>query len=317
MSIPLGRVLGILASELGMSGSDALLEERSVVIAIRVPRILLGSAVGAALGVSGALMQGLFRNPLADPGLIGVSSGAALGAKAVIVLGGTLGLSGALATYALPVAAFVGAVGVTSLVWSLSLRSGRTEVATLLLAGIAINALAISLQGLLALAASDSQLRAITFWTLGSLGGASFQNVALTLPIVMAVVALSPALSPALNALLLGESDARSLGVPIERLKRVAIVLSSLAVAASVAFSGIVGFVGLMAPHLVRMAAGPDHRIVLPGSALLGAALLLLADLAARTLVPPQEIPLGILTAAVGAPFFLWLLRHRRVGVGW
>lgn len=318
MPIPISRVVGILLTELGVGEHAATLQQRSVVLAIRAPRVCLGLTVGASLGVSGALMQGLFRNPLADPGLIGVSSGAALGAQMVIVLGAALGIADATALDALPVAAFVGALGVTSLVWTLSLRGGRTEIATLLLAGIAINALCGSLQGLLMLVASDSQLRTMTFWTLGSLGGASFRNLAVTLPVVIGVLSLTPRLAPALNALLLGEADARCLGVSIERLKRCSVVLASLAVAASVAFCGVVGFVGLVAPHLVRLAAGPDHRIVLPGSALLGASLLLFADLAARTLVPPQEIPLGILTAAIGAPFFLWLLRRRRaLGAGW
>jgi iron complex transport system permease protein len=319
MPIPFGRVARIIWAEIGVFGQgfDLGFEERSVVMAIRAPRVLLGLSVGAALGVSGALMQGLFRNPLADPGLIGVSSGAALGAKVVIVLGGALGSSSSLWVWMVPAAAFGCALGVTSLVWGLSLRGGRTEVATLLLAGIAVNAFAMSIQGLLSLVASDSQLRAITFWALGSLGGATYDNVWVTLPVALGVLACCPLLAPSLNALLLGESDACCLGVSVERLKRVSVLLASLAVGASVAFCGMVAFVGLMAPHLVRMVVGPDHRVVLPGSALVGAALLLMADLAARTLVPPQEIPLGILTAALGAPFFLWLLKRRQVGSGW
>jgi iron complex transport system permease protein len=311
MHVPLVRVVAALLEPLGLSAPLGI-EERAVVLAIRLPRVLLGLSVGAALGVSGALMQGLFRNPLADPALIGVSSGAALGAKTVIVLGAQLGTSLAM-DLALPLSAFLGALAVTWLVWGLSRRDGRTDIATLLLAGIAINALAMALQGMLALVASDAQLRTLTFWTLGSLGGATFQSVGLSVPGVALVLAAAPIFASSLNALLLGEGDARCLGVDVERLKRSAVVLTALAVGSAVAFCGNVAFVGLLAPHLLRLSFGPDHRLLLPGAALLGAVLISLSDLASRTLLAPQEIPLGILTAALGAPFFLWLLRRRRL----
>jgi len=310
MRIPLVRVLEVLLHGIGVQVGPIGLEEQGVVLSIRLPRVLLGLSVGAALGVSGALMQGLFRNPLADPTLIGVSSGAALGAKTVIVLGASGGWALS-RDVALPACAFLGALVVTWLVWGLARRDGRTEVPTLLLAGIAINALAMSLQGVLALLASDAQLRTLTFWTLGSLGGATYDAVWLSLPGVLLVLLGAPFLAGSLNALLLGEGDARCLGVDVERLKRVTVLLTALAVGSAVAFSGNVGFVGLLAPHLLRMAFGPDHRLLLIGSALLGAIVLTLADLASRTLLAPQEIPLGILTAALGAPFFLWLLRRR------
>ncbi|HTV23947.1 MAG TPA: iron ABC transporter permease [Polyangiaceae bacterium] len=312
MHVPLARVLAALLEPFGVPVPALGVEERAVVLAIRLPRVLLGLSVGAALGVSGALMQGLFRNPLADPTLIGVSSGAALGAKTVIVLGTQLGASLA-GDWALPLCAFLGALAVTWLVWGLSRRDGRTDVTTLLLAGIAINALAMALQGLLALIASDAQLRTLTFWMLGSLGGATFQSVGLSAPGVALVIVAAPFFAGSLNALLLGEGDARCLGVDVERLKRVAIVLTAVAVGSAVAFCGNIAFVGLLAPHLLRLAFGPDHRLLLPGAALLGAVLISLSDLVSRTLLAPQEIPLGILTATLGAPFFLWLLRRRRL----
>jgi iron complex transport system permease protein len=274
--------------------------------------------VGAALAVSGAAMQGLFRNPLADPGLIGVSAGGALGAVSVIVLGAsvTASVAPSLAAGAVPIAAFVGALAATLLVKRLATRDGRTDVATLLLAGIAIQAVAMAGTGLLTYVADDEQLRTLTFWTMGSLGGATWQSLAYAAPLMVLSLLAIPLAAAALNAMLLGESEAGHLGFDTERLKLVLVLLVAGAVGAAVAVSGIIGFVGLVVPHLLRLTLGPDHRALLPGSALLGATLLLLADLVARTVVVPAELPIGIITALVGGPFFIWLLVSRRQRMG-
>jgi heme transport system permease protein len=304
------ELAGVLAHAIvGSPRIDPL--QQAVVLEIRLPRLLMGASVGAALGVSGALLQGLFRNPLADPGLIGVSSGAVLGATSIIVVGSLVGLSPDSSIWPLPLAAFAGAVLVTLLVWRLARRGGRTDVRTLLLAGIAINALVGAVIGVLVLVASDAQLRSIQFWSLGSLGGASYTQLAIALPLIALALLAGPFLAGPLNVLLLGENEARCLGVRVERIKRLAVAASCLAVGVAVALTGTIGFIGLVAPHLVRLLTGPDHRRVLPGAALLGACLVILSDLGARTLIAPAELPIGIVTAATGAPFFLWLLRRR------
>ncbi len=293
--------------------SDGHLAE--VLFSIRLPRVLLGALVGAGLGLSGASMQGIFRNPLVDPGLLGVSTGAALGAVASIVLGEKLahGLPPAVTPYILPVAAFTGALAAMMAVERISRVNGRIAVATLLLAGIAVNALASAVTGLFMYVSNDAQLRTLTFWTLGSLAGATPRTVAATAVFVGVPLLLLVRFGRPLNALLLGEAEAGHLGVDVERTKRVMVVLVTIIVGSAVAVSGILGFVGLVVPHLLRLAVGPDHRQLLPGSALLGASLLLGADAIARTVVSPAELPLGIVTASLGTPFFLaLLLRERR-----
>ncbi|MES2944449.1 MAG: iron ABC transporter permease [Pseudomonadota bacterium] len=296
------------------SGQSPTSPDAMVFLNIRLPRLLLGMAAGAALGLSGALMQGLFRNPLADPGLIGVSSGAALAAGVTIVMGSLWfpELPRTLGSWTLVLMAFIGSLGVTLLVYGLSQQDGATRVGLMLLAGIAINALAGAGLGFLSFLASDEQLRSLQFWLLGSLGGARWSAVVLVGSIVLMAGCAGLALAKPLNAIALGEAQAALLGVPVERVKRFAVLVTALAVGAVTATTGIIGFVGLVAPHCVRLVAGPDHRVVLPGSALLGAALVLLADSVARTAVKPAELPLGVLTAFVGVPFFLLLLRHFR-----
>jgi len=297
-----------------LAGSGQPSPEHLVFMNIRLPRLLLGVAAGAALGMSGALMQGLFRNPLADPGLIGVSSGAALAAGMTIVLGSLWfpEMPRTLGSWTLVAMAFVGSLLVTTLVYVLSQQDGVTRVGMMLLAGVAINALASAGLGYLTFLATDEQLRNIQFWLLGSLGGARWSAVALVFSVVAAAVGAGLALARPLNAIALGEAQAALLGVPVERVKRLAVLLTALAVGAVTATTGIIGFIGLVAPHCVRLVAGPNHRIVLPGSALLGAAMVLAADSVARTMVKPAELPLGVLTAFVGVPFFLLLLRHFR-----
>lgn len=282
--------------------------------AIRLPRVVLGALVGAGLAVSGAVMQGLFRNPLADPGIIGVSSGAGLGAAGVIVLGGFLpGPIAALAgIYLLPIAAFCGALAVTWLLYRIGTRSGQTSIATMLLAGIAIAALSGAGIGLLVFIADDQQLRDLNFWGLGSLAGANWDKVLSAGPVIAAVLVAMPLLGNGLNALFMGEAVAGHMGINVQRLKRTAIVTVSAATGASVAVSGGIGFVGIVVPHLLRLVIGPDNRYLLPASALLGGAMLVLADTASRIVVAPAELPIGILTALAGAPFFLWVLLGRK-----
>lgn len=310
--IPPGRVLDILIRG---GGDPALARDALVVLNIRLPRTLLGLMVGAGLAVSGALMQGLFRNPLADPALVGISAGSGLAAATVIVLGDRLraaaGLSGPMPYAALPIAAFLGGLATTFGLYRVATRAGRTSVATMLLAGIALAALAGALTGLLVYASDDRQLRDLTFWMLGSLSGATWAKVAASAPAILPVLLLVPFLGRGLNALVLGEAEAFHLGIAVERLKRLAILLVAVAVGAGVAAAGVIGFVGLVVPHVLRMTIGPEHRRLLPACALLGGALLVLADIVARLVAAPAELPIGIVTALVGAPVFLWLLLGR------
>lgn len=270
-------------------------------------------AVGAVLALSGVAMQGLFRNPLADPGLVGVSSGAALGAALAIVFGASLGgLPAFLAPYLLSLCAFGGGLGVTWLVYRLGRRDGQTSVATMLLAGIALTALSGAVIGLFTYLADDATLRTLTFWNLGSLNGASYPRLWPLLLVALLVACWLPRRADALNALLLGESEARHLGFDVERLKAELVLCTALGVGAAVAAAGMIGFIGLVVPHLIRLVAGPDHRTLLPASMMAGAILLLLADLLARLALAPAELPIGIVTALIGAPFFLYLLLRGR-----
>ncbi|MBL4756090.1 MAG: iron ABC transporter permease [Rhizobiales bacterium] len=288
--------------------------EYVILLDIRLPRVVLGILVGAALAVSGAVMQGMFRNPLADPGLVGVSAGAALAVVSMIVLGGTYlaffqDFAGILA---LPTAAFFGAVLSTSALYTIATRRGRTSVATMLLAGIAMGALAGAATGFLIFHSTEQQLRDLTFWGLGSLGGSTWLKVYTAGPFIVAALLVSPFIARGLNALVLGEAEALHLGIPVQTLKRAAVLTVAAATGAAVAVSGTIGFVGIVVPHLLRLAIGPDNQYLLPASALLGASLLLAADAIARTIVAPAELPIGIVTAAIGAPFFLWILLRRR-----
>lgn len=305
----------VLAHWLGLSPEDALsARDLLIVEAIRLPRVVMGLLVGATLAVSGVVMQGIFRNPLADPGLAGVSAGAGLGAAAMIVLGGGLSLPAiaAFSYVALPFAAFAGGLLTTIILYLLSTRFGRTSIATMLLAGIALGALSGSATGLLVYLADDRQLRDLTFWGLGSLGGATWPKIATLAIVAGASFSILPFMARGLNALALGEAAAWHMGISVERLKRTAIVIVAAMTGAAVAVSGGIGFVGIVVPHVLRLAIGPDHRFLLPASALLGATLLVLADAVARTIVAPAELPIGIVTALAGAPFFLWLLLRRR-----
>ncbi|AKV02802.1 Hemin ABC transporter, permease protein [Labilithrix luteola] len=312
--IPVSDVFRAVFAKVGLS-ADVDATTASVLFGIRAPRLVLGVLVGAALAMSGAALQGLFRNALADPALLGISSGAALGAVSAIVLGASIAsaLPAWLAPYLLPTIAFVGAMASMVVVQRIARDGFRTAVSMLLLAGIAINALCQATMGLLVYTATDAQLRNITFWNLGSLGGATWGAVWSAGPfLVIALVAL-PRFARSLDAIVLGEAEAGHLGFSVERVKRVVFAIVALAVGASVAVSGILGFVGLVVPHLLRLALGPSHRTLIVAAGLCGASLLLLADAFARTVVAPAELPLGIVTAAIGTPFFLaLLLREKR-----
>lgn len=314
MPLSSGQVLAIVLDHLGISSPwDFSPQQASVVWGIRFPRLVLGALIGASLGTSGAAMQGLFRNPLADPALLGVSSGASLGAVAAIAFGASLfgGLSAVYGVWILPAMAFAGGVLATCLSVWIGRSEGRSRTAMMLLAGVAINALAGAGIGLAMHLVTDAQLRNITFWTLGSLGGASWRMIAVVGPLLALSIFGLLRVGRPLNALLLGEREAMHLGVPIERTQRAVVLLTALGVGASVAVSGVIGFVGLVVPHLVRTLLGPDHRRLLPASALVGATLLTLADLIART-IAPAEIAVGIVTAMIGAPLFIWQLSSAR-----
>lgn len=309
-----GRVVAVLAARAGVDLGVAPTDPQAAVVwAIRLPRVLLGILVGAGLAASGAALQGVFRNPLADPGIIGVSSGAAVGAVAVIV-GGLVAFGSA----SVPLAAFAGALAAALAVYTLARSGRRTEVVTLVLCGVAVNAIAGAAIGFATFLADDAQLRSLVFWSLGSLGGATWKGLGAAAPFLLAGTLALTAFGRPLNLLALGEREARHLGLRTEATRLAVIALAALTTGAAVAVSGIVGFVGLVVPHLVRLVTGPDHRVVLVASAVGGALALVLADLAARTLAVPAELPLGVVTGAAGGPFFLWLLhRTRRAQGGW
>lgn len=297
-----------------LQGEAISAQDRIILFDIRIPRLLVGILVGAALAVSGAVMQGLFRNPLADPGLVGVGAGAGLGAITAIVLGGALplALQQSLGYFVVPVAAFLGGWASTMILYRISTHRGRTSVAVMLLGGIALAALTGALSGILIYMADDAQLRDLTFWGLGSLAGATWDKIWLAGPLILLALAATPFLARSLNALALGEAPAAHLGIPVQRMKNISILSVAAAVGAAVAISGGIGFVGIVVPHLLRLMIGPDHRYLLPNAALLGATLLLAADIISRTVIAPAELPIGIVTACLGGPFFLWILLRNR-----
>ncbi|WP_255150245.1 vitamin B12 ABC transporter permease BtuC [Halorarius halobius] len=278
---------------------------RTIVMTVRLPRIALGAVVGFALAAAGTVMQGFFRNPMADPSIVGVSSGAAVGAVfalvAPVAVPFGLGLRGA---------AFVGAVVTAFAVYLIASEGGRTPVATLLLAGVAVQTLLGAAVSFMLLHSGNS-MRRVVYWLMGHLDGATWGEVAATGLLVPLFVAVLYLFAEDLNVLLVGEEDARSLGIEVERTKRILLAVSSVVTAAAVAVSGVIGFVGLIVPHTLRLVVGPDHRVLLPASAFAGASFLVAADTLARS--GAAELPVGIVTAAVGAPFFLYLLRKREV----
>ncbi|NGN64268.1 iron ABC transporter permease [Streptomyces sp. A7024] len=302
-----GDVVGSLLHRAGLGGSALDRTGESVLWNVRLPRVVLALLVGASLGCAGALMQGVFGNPLAEPGVIGISAGAAVGAVGAIALG--LNFFG---NWTITACAFVAGLATVLLVYVLSRAGGRTEVVTLILTGIAVNAFAGALIGLFIFFADNAQITQITFWQLGSLSQATWPKVLAVLPCAAAGLVIAPWYARKLDLLALGERPARHLGVDVERLRLTLVLVVALLTAAAVAVAGIVTFVGLLVPHLLRMAAGPGHRFLVPFSAVGGALVLVAADLAARTAAEPAELPLGVLTALFGSPFFFWLLRRTR-----
>ena len=290
-----------------VSGTSSELQNK-VFEQIRSPRVLLAGLVGASLGISGASLQGLFRNPLADPGLIGVSAGAALGAAIVIVLGSSIIPDYIFGPLILPLAAVTGAALVIYLLYLFTKGFGYQGVTYMLLVGIAVNALASVGIGILTFISSDSELRGLTFWTMGSFGAANWTLVFPALIIILATIFFLIPFSRQLDLLQLGEPEAYRLGVDVKKLKFRVIISSAIVVGVSVSLSGMIGFVGLVVPHLMRLIGGVNHNYLLPASAFFGASIMITADLLARILISPAELPVGLLTSAIGAPFFLWLI---------
>lgn len=297
--------LRLPVSLLWNNSDDAL---RQIWLTIRLPRVLLALVIGGSLALAGCVMQGLFRNPLADPGLLGISSGAALAVALWVVI--PLSLPALVMLYAPMLAAFLGALAATVVIFLLS-QQRESSLSRLLLVGIAINALCGAAVGVLSWISNDAQLRQLSLWGMGSLGQAQWSTLLAVTSLMVPTVWVIWRLATALNLLQLGEEEAHYLGVDVKVVQRVLLLCSALLVAAAVAVSGVIGFVGLVVPHLMRMWLGADHRAVIPGSVLAGAFLLLIADTVARTLVAPAEMPVGLLTSILGAPWFLWLIFRR------
>ncbi|QOV64969.1 FecCD family ABC transporter permease [Kosakonia pseudosacchari] len=289
---------------LWQAGDEAL---RQIWLTVRLPRVLLALLVGAALALSGCVMQGLFRNPLADPGLLGISGGASLTVACWLVL--PITVSPLVALYAPMLAAFIGSLAVMMVIYLLSKAgAGETGLSRLLLVGIAINALCGAGVGLLSWISNDAQLRQLSQWGMGSLGQIEWSTLSVAASLILPASLVVWRVASALNLLQLGDEEAHYLGVNVPRLQRLLLVCSALLVATAVAVSGIISFVGLVVPHLMRIWLGPDHRALVPGALLAGAMLLLVADTVARTVVAPAEMPVGLLTSMLGAPWFLWLI---------
>lgn len=291
----------------GSQGRETNAAHASIVLELRLPRALMALIVGAVLALSGLVLQGLLRNPLASPSLLGISSGGALGATSMILASHVFQWAHA---GLVPAAAFIGCL--LSSYWMLSLAQveGRTDTGLLILGGVAINSLVGAAIGLFTFFADDAALRSITFWSLGSVAGSNWEQVAIVGLSSLPALIFLPFLGKSLNALMLGEREAEFLGLPVERLKITALWVLSLALGAAVAYTGVIGFVGLVVPHLLRLCLGADHRQLLAASSVYGACLLLAADLLARTVAAPLELPLGVVTGAIGSPYLLYLLRR-------
>jgi iron complex transport system permease protein len=316
--IPLPRLAAALGLDIAAADPAMLARDQLVLWTIRIPRIAVAGMIGAMLALSGAIMQGLFRNPLADPALVGVSSGGAFAAACAIVISDSAWGAGlrVMQLELLPIAAFGGSLLTTVVLYRIASREGRTSVAVFLLAGLAIAAIANAGIGLLVFVADDRQLRDITFWLLGSLSGATWPKAGMIAPVAVAALLTVPLVARGLDVLVLGEAEAFHTGIDVERLKKISIVMISAMTGVAVSVSGVVGFVGIVVPHLLRISIGPGHRLLLPASVLLGAILLILADSLARVIAAPAEVPIGILTAAIGAPFFLFILLRQRALIG-
>ncbi len=304
VTIPASHVGAILLSLLGLDVADYGRTEQLVIEQIRLPRIIVGASVGAALGVAGATMQGIFRNPMADPGIIGVSAGGAVGAVVAIATG----MAG-IFFLAVPTCAFVGAIAASFLVYGIAAVGGRFSMATLLLAGVAVNAfLSAVVSAIIILLPDNGALREILFWLTGGLDSRSWEHVRISAPLILGAAAVIVLMARDLNLLMLGDDEAHSMGVRVGLARPLLLAAAALATGAAVAVSGTIAFVGLVTPHVLRLVLGPDHRVLIPLSAAGGAVFVIVADTVARTIVQPAEFRVGILTAFVGAPFFIFLL---------
>ena len=316
VDISLKNILHIILDGLGFSYDTDQQNQlyKAVLINIRIPRILLSLIVGIGLGTAGAILQGLFRNPLVDPGFIGVSSGAAIGALIVIIFSHQFSylLNDNLVPYILPITAMIGSIITTLLVFKISIVSKKTNVMIMLLSGIAINALVGAIIGLLIIQSNDQQLRSFTFWTLGGFDNANWQIVLISGFLIGTSLFFIYPISKKLDIFMLGDSESTYLGLNVENLKRRIILITALIVGVSVAFCGMIGFIGLVTPHLVRLFIGPEHKYLLPGSSLLGGLILTFSDLISRTIIAPAQLPVGIITSLMGAPFFIWLLINQK-----
>ncbi len=306
--VELLRIVGLFFDKLGIGlGIEYTEREEAVVWVIRLPRMVMAALVGAGLGISGAALQGLFRNPLADPGLIGVSSGAAFAVALSVVLGIT-----SWGLFVQPLAAFSGGLVLMLLIYGFARRSGRAQMATMLLVGIAVNALLGAAISFILSFSNDAELRDIVFWMLGSLAGSLWEFTYSAGPLILLAVIFLVRQSSALNLMSLGDAEAKHLGLRVQRTQLFIVTAAALATGAGVAVAGVIGFIGLISPHIVRLAVGPDHRRLMPASAMAGAILVLGADLGARTIAAPAEMPLGVLTAIIGTPIFLFLIDRAR-----
>ena len=307
-TVPFSHVVGIISEWVGIAETSASKTEQAIVTSIRIPRILLSLVVGAALGVSGAVMQGLFRNPMADPGIIGVSTGGALGAVIAIASGAQ-----AILILALPAMSFVGAAGALAMVYAVASLGGRFSMAALLLTGVALSAFMAAIISAIILFTSDLQAqREMLFWLAGGLGASTWNDVRIALPIILLGIAVAVVFARDLNLMMVSEEEARALGVRVGLTRNTLLLIASLITGTAVAFSGAIAFVGLIAPHTLRLIVGADHRVLVPLSALGGGVFLLAADTLARTVIAPVEIPVGVVTALVGAPFFVLLLARNK-----
>lgn len=310
VQIPITEVIKLLLQKIGFSFTPIEPQFETILFVVRLPRVVMSLLIGAALGIAGASIQAIFRNPLAEPGLLGISAGASLMAVIIIVLQTTFftALGNLFGYFLVSIGALTGALLTAFLIYKLANTNGKPQIATMLLIGIAINALCTALTGLITANAEETELRSITFWMLGSLSGATWQLIYAICPFIILALIYLPLQAKKLNAFVLGEAQAEQLGVKTLNVKRKVIFFSTIAVGASVAVSGIIGFVGLLIPHLVRLLVGVDNKYVVPMSAILGASVLCLSDLLSRLITAPIEQPIGVITALLGSPVFLYIL---------
>ena len=322
VDLSIKNIFDIIISKLNITSSNDDLPfnniQETVVWNIRLPRLLLGIIVGLALGSSGAVLQGLFRNPLVDPGFIGVSSGAAVGAMLAIMFSSFFFNLFKISSFLLlPVLSMLGAFIVTIIIYKLSKVESKTNIMAMLLSGIAINAFAGAIIGILVSISSDAQLRSFTFWTLGGLDRGNWDIIGLSYLLILGCFVIVFLIRDKLDIFMLGDAEAYHLGIDVERLKKLIILISSLMVGITVSFCGMIGFIGLVTPHLVRLTIGPIHKYLIPCSAILGSIILVLADLISKTIIAPAQLPVGVITSSIGAPIFIWLIYNQRKKIGY